>query len=195
MDVRHWMVVIGLLALSACGTVGSGDLSADERSVGSFNSLEVGDGINVDLTIDPAAASSVTVNYDDNLLDQVVTEVRGETLVIEFEGMVTILGGDRSVDVVVDSLERIEVSGGSDLQGSGTVDRYELRASGGSDVDLGDLEARSVEIDVSGGSDVRVYASESIEGEASGGSDVLVLGDPDRSRVDTSGGSDVDFDN
>lgn len=195
MDVRHWMVMLGVVALTACGTVGSGDVVTEDRAVGSFDSLDISEGIEVELTVDPGAAPSVVLHFDDNLLDQVVTELRGDTLVIEFEGMLSIVGGDRWVEVVADSLESIEVSGGSDLRGSGTVDGYELRVSGGSDVDLGDLEARSVDIDVSGGSDVRVYASDSIEGEASGGSDVMVLGDPARSRVDTSGGSDVDFDN
>ncbi len=195
MDVRHWVAMLGLIALTACGTVGSGDVVTEDRTVGSFDSLDISEGIEVELTVDPGASPSVVLHFDDNLLDQVVTELRGDTLVIEFEGMLSIVGGDRWVEVVADSIESIEVSGGSDLRGSGTVDGYELRVSGGSDVDLGDLEARSVEIDVSGGSDVRVYASESIEGEASGGSDVMVLGDPDRSRVDTSGGSDVDFDN
>lgn len=195
MDVRHWMVMLGVVALTACGTVGSGDVVTEDRAVGSFDSLDISEGIEVELTVDPGAAPSVVLHFDDNLLDQVVTELRGDTLVIEFEGMLSIVGGDRWVEVVADSLESIEVSGGSDLRGSGTVEGYALRVSGGSDVDLGDLEARSVEIDVSGGSDVQVYASDSIEGEASGGSDVMVLGDPARSRVDTSGGSDVDFDN
>ena len=45
-----------------------------------------------------------------------------------------------------------------------------------------------------GGADVEVFATASVEGEASGGSNVRVVGDPDRSRIDTSGGADVDYD-
>jgi hypothetical protein len=60
---------------------------------------------------------------------------------------------------------------------------------------LSDLVAETVEVDASGGADVRVHASASIDGEASGGADVRIYGDPDHSRVDTSGGADVDYEN
>ena len=95
--------------------------------------------------------------------------------------------------VVVDSIERIDISGGADLEGSGNVAGYSLSASGGADADLADLIAVDVDVDVSGGADARIFASGSVEGDASGGADLTVLGDPAQSRVDTSGGADVDF--
>ena len=187
-------VVSLCLATAACGTIGSGEVVSEDRSVGSFDSLEVSDGVDVELLVDPAAVPSVSVSIDDNLLDQLVTEVRGSTLVIEFDGSVTILSGDHLVSVTLGSLERIDASGGADLTGTGLDDEYRVEASGGADVDLSDLEAKAVEVDVSGGADVRVFATESIEGEVSGGANVTVFGDPDRSRIDTSGGADVEYD-
>ncbi len=47
-----------------------------------------------------------------------------------------------------------------------------------------------MEIDVSGGSDVQVFATDSITGKASGGSDVEVFGRP-VSNVDESGDAEV----
>ena len=182
------------IAAAACGTIGSGDVVSEERDIGSFDSLEISDGVNVELLVDPGAVPSVSVSIDDNLLDQLVTEVRGSTLVIEFDGSVTILSGDHLVSVTIDSVERIDASGGADLTGTGLDDEYRVEASGGADVDLSDLEAKAVEVDVSGGADVRVFATESIEGEVSGGANVTVFGDPDRSRIDTSGGADVEYD-
>ena len=104
-------VTLGLMVV-ACGTVGSGDLVTESRSVGSFDGLDVSEGINVNLLVDPGAVPSVSVTFDDNLLSKLVTEVRGGTLVIEFDGSVSILGSGRFVDVTVDSLDSIEVSGG-----------------------------------------------------------------------------------
>jgi hypothetical protein len=167
---------------------------SEDRNVGSFDSLDISAGVNVELLVDPGAATTVSVSVDDNLLDQLVTEVRGSTLVIEFDGAVTIFAGDHLVSVAVGSLKRIDASGGADLSGTGTTDAYLVDASGGADVDLSDLEARDVEVFVSGGADVRVFATDSVEGEASGGAHVTVFGDPDRSRIDTSGGADVDYD-
>ena len=182
------------LASTACGTVGSGDVVSEDRNVGSFESLDISAGVNVELVVDPGADTAVSVSVDYNLLEQLVTEVRGSTLVIEFEGQVTMVVGDHLVQVTVGSLDAIDISGGADLTASGTTDGYRLDASGGADADLSDLEARDVEVDVSGGADVRVFATDSVEGKASGGANVTVVGDPDRSRIETSGGSDVDYD-
>ena len=187
-------VTLGLMVV-ACGTVGSGDLVTESRSVGSFDGLDVSEGINVNLLVDPGAVPSVSVTFDDNLLSKLVTEVRGGTLVIEFDGSVSILGSGRFVDVTVDSLDSIEVSGGADLNGSGTATDYRLSASGGADVDLAGLDAANVEVDISGGANARVFASVSVVGEASGGAALTVSGDPDQSGIDTSGGANVDFEN
>ncbi|HSR43934.1 MAG TPA: DUF2807 domain-containing protein [Acidimicrobiia bacterium] len=187
-------VTLGLMVV-ACGTVGSGDLVTESRSVGSFDGLDVSEGINVNLLVDPGAVPSVSVTFDDNLLSKLVTEVRGGTLVIEFDGSVSILGSGRFVDVTVDSLDSIEVSGGADLNGFGTATDYRLSASGGADVDLAGLDAANVEVDISGGANARVFASVSVVGEASGGAALTVSGDPDQSGIDTSGGANVDFEN
>lgn len=193
--MRRVTLLTVAVTLVGCGTVGSGDAVTERRTVDSFDSLDISAGINVELVVEPGAAQSVEVFFDDNLLDKVVTEIRGDTLVVQFDGSVSIFGSGRYVSVVAGELIDIEVSGGADLTGSGEADSYVLRASGGADVDLADLVAESVEVDASGGSDVRIYASESVEGEASGGSNVRIYGDPARSRVDTSGGADVDYEN
>lgn len=187
-----WIAALALV-VSACGTIGSGDMVTEDRAVGAFDSLDISEGITVELLVDPGAVPSVSVLFDENLQDKVITEVRGSTLVIEFDGSVSILGNGRLVNVVVGRLGSIEISGGANLDGTGTVASYRLSASGGADADLAGLEARSVEVDAGGGANVRVFASESVEGEASGGANVTVVGDPDRARIDTGGGADVNY--
>jgi len=184
-----------VLLTAACGAAGSGDLVTENRDVGNFESIDVSAGIDVVLTIDAGADPSVSVTYDDNVIDDVETRVSGTTLNIRYRENFVIrnIGGGRIVEVTMPSVQEIELSGGSDLTGSGEVDTYRLTASGGSDADLEALEAQDVVLDVSGGSDVRVFASSSVEGEASGGSDVTVYGGPERVLIDTSGGSDVNL--
>lgn len=184
-----------LVMAAACGVAGSGNLVTEQRDVGSFDSIDVSAGIDVVLTVDAGANPSVTVTYDDDVIDDVETQVIGTTLNIRYRQNVVIrnIGGGRIVEVTMPSVDEIELSGGSDLRGSGEADTYRLTASGGSDADLGDLEARDIVLDASGGSDVRVFASSSVEGEASGGSNVTVFGGPDRVMIDTSGGSDVNL--
>jgi len=193
--VKKSVVAAGALLLAiplaACNP-GSGDLATETRQVGDFDSIEASDAVNVELTVESGAETSVSVTYDDNLIDQIVTDVRGSTLEISIEGSVSTIGGGRFVAVTVGSLETIAVSGAVDVRGRGQLDSYELVASGASDVDFGDLDATDVTIEVSGASDVTLHASESVTGEVSGASDVIVEGDPSSVRVETSGASDFD---
>jgi hypothetical protein len=115
--------------------------------------------------------------------------------VIEFSGSITSFGGrGRAVYVVADSIERIEVSGGANLSASGAIGRYELEASGGANVDLSGLEATSVDVQISGGANAEVLATDQIEGDASGGANLTVVGSPESVAIDTSGGANVDVD-
>ena len=184
------------LLLAACdGEVASGELVTEERSVDPFDSLDIRDGVNVELTVDSGADRSVSVTYDDNLLDNVITRVSGDTLVIEFSGSVTSFGGrNRVVDVVVDSIDQIELSGGANLTASGSIAGYTVEASGGANADLSDLQAGKIEVRVSGGANVEVFATEEIEGEASGGANLTVVGSPGTVAIDTTGGANVDID-
>ncbi len=182
------------LAATACGITGSGDMVTEERDVGDFDRIDVSAGIDVILTVESGSEPSVTVTYDDNIIDDVITEVRGTTLVIQYRNNFTFVGGlgsDRVVEVVTDSLEDIELSGGSSVVASGQIDAYTLEASGGANADLRDLEADEVDVDASGGANVDLYASDMVTGDASGGANVTVYGDPSDVRVDTSGGADV----
>jgi len=102
-------------------------------------------------------------------------------------------GGGRYVSVVVDSLESLEISGASNLDGVGEIDSYRLLASGAADVDLRDVIASDISIEISGSSDVSIHASNSVAGEFSGASDVTIYGDPSNVRVDTGGTSDLEL--
>ena len=188
--------VVTLTACGFCGVhsgvEGSGNLVTEIREVGSFTRIAVSGGANVELTVDPSLRQSVSVTYDDNVLDFIVTRVSGNTLIIDTEGSFrTTGGGRRYVTVVTDRIEVIKASGGADVIGNGVTESYRLRASGGSDVDLLNLRASLVEIDASGGTDVWVFASESITGEASGAAEVEVYGSPANVDISKSGVAEV----
>ncbi|MCH7901569.1 MAG: DUF2807 domain-containing protein [Acidobacteria bacterium] len=178
------------LVLSAC-TTGSGDIVTEDRTVDDFDRIEISSAVTVELVVEPGAETTVSVAYDDNLIDRVKTEVRSATLFISVDGNIAASGDRRFVSVTVDSLEAIEVSGAVDLKGSGEVNTYDLAVSGASDVDLRDLIANEVTIQVGGASEVSIWASQSVTGDVSGASDVTVHGDPGTVNVETSGVSDL----
>ena len=181
--------VMSALVLSAC-TTGSGDIVTEDRTVDDFDRIEISSAVTVELVVEPGAETTVSVAYDDNLIDRVKTEVRSATLFISVDGNISV-GGGRLVSVTVDSLEAIEVSGAVDLKGSGEVNTYDLAVSDASDVDLRDLIANQVTIQVDGASEVSIWASQSVTGDVSGASDVTVHGDPSNVNVETSGAYDL----
>ena len=93
--------------------------------------------------------------------------------------------------LTVDSIEAIDVSGAVELRGPGEVDTYDLAVFGASDVDLRDLTASEVDIEVDGASELSIWASRSVTGDVSGASEVTVHGDPGNVNVEPSGASDL----
>ena len=177
--------------LAACGPAGSGNIVSQERETERFENIEVSGGIDLTLTVDSAAGTSVTVIYDENLLDRIVTEVEGTTLVIRSGASFNAFGSGRRVEVTTAALGELAVSGGSDVDAAGSLDTLVVGASGGSDLDLSDLVVDSMVIDASGGSDVTVNVTGEIVGNVSGGSDLVIGGEPARQDIEVSGGADV----
>jgi hypothetical protein len=184
-------ILMASTLLTACGPSGSGNLVTEAREVGEFTSLEVSGGIDLRLTVDPSATTSVSVIYDDNLLDRIVTEVDGDTLTVRSRGPFNVFGSGRIVEVTTPTLQSLTASGGSDVDGTGATESLAVEVSGGADLDLGDLVAGTVVLRASGGADVTVNVTDEISGEASGGADVTVRGDPVNQSIDVSGGADV----
>ncbi|HEY6910927.1 MAG TPA: head GIN domain-containing protein [Myxococcales bacterium] len=84
-------------------------------------------------------------------------------------------------------------SGGARVQLSGAADSVRLHISGGTRVRAASLSARAVNVHGSGGASAEIRASDVVRGSLSGGSTVHLIGRAS-SRVSTSGGSSVDFD-
>ncbi|MBX2816546.1 MAG: DUF2807 domain-containing protein [Saprospiraceae bacterium] len=189
----------------------------EDRNVGSFDAIEVGGGIDLQMT--QGNGHEVRVEAREKDMDNIVTEVSGGTLRIRMKkntrsnwnwGKNT---GQIVVYATFRDLEALKASGGSDVIAKGTIegDFLEIESSGGSDIELevrynamecngsggADLDlggsVREIRIDASGGSDIearRLQVTEECIISASGGSDthITVNGDLD---VSASGASDV----
>ena len=170
----------------------------------------------MDVIIDPTAAHSVVVTFDDNLIDKVVTRVSGNTLILEIDGSVNLTGSaDRGVAVTMNEMDALgasgacdvavtganseltalEASGASNIKVTGATTSYELNASGASNVNARDLIAADIQLDVSGASSADVSATGTVIGSVSGASSLDVYGDPSSVLVDSSGASSVDVNN
>ena len=183
---------------------GSGDLVKQERSVKDFTGVSFSHAIHTEIR--RGGAYSVVVEADDNVIDRVKTDVRGDLLKVTMDGNsfenVTV-----NVTITMPSLQelrgsgaargqisgfredkmRIDFSGAAHLEFSDTtVGELALEASGAIRLDLDDLQARTADIDVAGASNVSLHVTEEVSGDVSGASNVRNKGGAN-TRVNSSG--------
>lgn len=185
---------------------GSGTAKAETRAVGDFRAVYVGGATDAVIEVGPKA--SLRIETDDNLLSNVIAEVRNGTLEVRYkEPASTRLG--LKVWITVPALEAVDCSGASSVDVKGLrADRFAVDCSGASkvvlkgrakelavdlsgasDLDAGGLESEVVEVDASGASRAKVRASRRLAGEASGASAIEYAGDPREVEVETNGAS------
>ncbi len=165
----------------------------EDRSVGNFDAVSVGYGI--DLYLHQSEKTSVSVKAKKGIMEYIITEVRNGTLVIKVDNWKK-AKGKMEVTIYVPELNEISASGGSDVYGKGNwkMDDIEINLSGGSDFEM-ELTANSVECNASGGSDIDLMGSaDKINISCSGGSDVEAKNFVVKhGYVSASGGSDVEI--
>ena len=227
------LLVLSVLLLAGCTTGvvvrGSGAVVERDISIGTFDAIEASNAFRVHYT--PGAGPALTVRADDNLVDDVVAEVRGSTLVLRLDGVNTIGGVTLEADVSGPPVARLEASGASDmtiieplagdrlevvatgasrLDGTvdasrldvevsgasrvvldGTADEVRANVSGASRLNLPDLQAGTVDANVSGASTADVTASGAITYDVSGASRLTYGGDGGLGTGRTSGASSV----
>ncbi|WP_022821778.1 head GIN domain-containing protein [Hymenobacter norwichensis] len=203
------LATTALVGLSACSSV-----AQQQRSVGSFQMVKASGAIN--LYVRQGPTTKVEVDADQDVLESVKTEVRGNTLTIYRDKNFSLTQMLRSktvkVYITTPQLAGIEVSGASDVKGETPIsaDDFRINASGASDVTL-TLNAKSLTTNASGASDVRLdgrverqqvdisgssdyrasdLRSRTASVQASGASDAYVYVD-DELQAHSSGASDV----
>jgi hypothetical protein len=185
-----------LAALGCAGTaqVGSGEVVTEAYDVSGFNRLDVSSAVRVDLSQDGEESVSVETNSD--LLEYLVVEVRAGTLYVGLNDRgrrLTINPTDGiHFTIGVDELERLEVSGASDVAaGPLSADDFVLSVGGASDVQIEALDVDSARIEASGSSDVSVsdLQTDKLDVAASGASTVEVSGEAVEQVSDVEGAS------
>lgn len=193
------LILSTLTAQAQNKVIGNGNIITQNRTVSSFDAIEVSDGWDIILTQNGKHA--LKIESHENFMEHVVTEVVGGTLKIYATNRLSInWKNDRQhrkkIYVSFVNLKSIRASGGSDVEATQVIQAKDLsiNLSGGSDLERFILKANSLNGKLSGGSDVSI-AFETIQKinlVASGGSD-LVLRDisGNACKLDISSGSDA----
>lgn len=99
-------------------------------------------------------------------------------------------GSDIKLELEAREVE-LQASSGSDASLKGSARRLHAKASSGSDINAYEFEVENAVLELSSGSDVKIWVTGSLEVDASSGSDVYYKGDPQLMNINTSSGSDV----
>ena len=195
------MAIAALLALftSSCafdinfgeGKRGNGEVVEERREVvANFTEVHASEGLDVFVT--QGTDFKITVEADENIIDLIGTDIRDGRLkvhAIENIGRAT-----KNVYVTLPDISELNSSSGADLivQNTISVDRIELDASSGSDLE-GEVNAEEVIADASSGADIKVSGrTDVLYADASSGSDIKARGlVTKRCTADASSGADI----
>ena len=114
-----------LVLLSACifqsceRKSGSGNIERQDRKVGEFSGVDVGGGFEVE--IKQGSSYKVRVEADDNILEDIETEVSGGVLTIEYRKGVDINDATMKVYVETPSLRSVDASASATVKVEGIL--------------------------------------------------------------------------
>ncbi|MBK8302740.1 MAG: DUF2807 domain-containing protein [Chloracidobacterium sp.] len=195
-------------SLNFKGVKGSGNMSAEDRSISGFHGIDVGGVYQVEITAQKEY--SVRIEADDNLLPLIQTEVNDGILKIESERRISpkskirIIIGAPNIDklevsgvanVTLNDLKNsdltIDSSGASKIKLTGETAKLTVDVSGATKIDAETLTAGNANIEASGACNVTVNVSGELRADASGASRIIYGGSPTNIIKDTSGASKV----
>lgn len=188
MKLRLLPVVGAVLLLSvgtACSSSSSDSSEAASQgvvSVDSFNGLDVGTDVAVELTVKPGSTQKVEVEASSG---SVTTEVSDQVLTLGQNG------DDGKATITIPELKSIRLTDGSILTATGEADTYSLTLVSGTEARAKDLKAKTVNVDFTSGSIAEISATDTVTGTLNDGSELTVSGGADTSSVQVGDGSEV----
>jgi len=207
--------IVLLLAMMLVVQVSQAQSVREERKLSSYDAVKVSTGI--DLYIRQGNKQQVTVEADEDDLEDLVTEVRGGELSIYFESNSSFWDwSNRSatVYVTVTDIKAITSSSGSDVMGETIIvaEDIQLESSSGANMKL-QIKARRLTAESSSGSEMELSGeAEEFDGRSSSGSDLdareltakkatvrassgsdLAISVVDEIDADASSGSDISY--
>ncbi|QCR24022.1 head GIN domain-containing protein [Pontibacter sp. SGAir0037] len=133
---------------------GNGNIQAQNRNVSGFKGINVSGGFAVEIT--QGNSESLRIEAEENLLGNIVTEVKGGVLHIYNEGSISTNKGMKAY-ITIRELNSIDISGGVKVTGNSTFKTKAMKfdMSGASKVKLA-LDADRLNADMSGASKVEL---------------------------------------
>jgi len=200
---------LAMLLLSGChwvGVKGNGNIKTETRPIEAFTKVQADGAFEITWAAAPAGALSITT--DENLMEYMRTTLSGETLKVEW---IKPLKGTRGIKVNIASPTLsgvnlngavrlvasglsgpelvIEANGATRIALEGNVNAMAADLNGASRLDAESLEARAIELSISGAGKAEVNATQVLKVTVSGAGKVTYLGNPQVTKEINGAGS------
>jgi hypothetical protein len=218
---RFPLIVALALAVPGCGstTIGSGISATEVRAATGATALDAR--MWLDTTVRIGSASEVAVTCDDNLLDEIITEVVDGALVIRerldlgsvttnvpcdavvelpaYERILNGGAGNMTLEGDFAALPDLRATGSGPITGDGAITDLEVLLVGGSGgVELAQVDTSDLEVRQPGSGNIRIDALDAVSVDVDNGSSgsTQLAGSADSAIIDVSGSGrflDKDF--
>lgn len=146
-----FLAILLLTRLSSAQNIqGNGNIQTQSREIGDFDRIQSSGPFDISLT--QGDASSVKVEADENLLPYIITEAKGNTLVLKTKKNINIEPSHKiTVEVTVKNLEEVKMNGAGALKSTNALrpDHLSITVSGSGNIDL-TLKSNALRLDISG---------------------------------------------
>ena len=153
------------------GEKGNGNVQKQDREIKSFSVISASSGL--DVYVVQGDKESLTVEADENLMEHIITRVKGDELILKVDGNIR-RATKMSVYVTLVNVHEINVSSGADLETRGLINasNLDISVSSGADAKM-EINAKELSCSVSSGADARLQGkADYFAGKASSGSDL-----------------------
>lgn len=192
-------LVIGLAGCSISGYTskvkGSGVVKTEKRSLASFSALDVSCPTSVEVRCQ--GSQSLEISGDDNIVQLITTEVKGDTLYIRsstdydphdklrisvstpnLKKFVFAGAGEADLSDVKNDRMEILLSGAGSINASGETKEADISLSGAGSVDAKNLHAVDANVNSTGVGSVDIYATGQLDAKTSGIGEINYYGSP-----------------
>ncbi len=158
-------LIIMSITLTSCvidgwdqGISGNGNVVEEDRNVTGFTGVQVSTGIDVFLT--QGKNFKVTVEADENLMEVILTELKGDMLVVKTDRVNIRRAKSKKVHITLPDLTELKISSAGDCKGLTpfTCDFLRLGISSAGDLSL-EVDAEEIHLDISSSGDARISGS------------------------------------
>ena len=140
---------------------GNGNIETEERNLALFNGIRVSSGINVELK--QGENQSVFVQADENILQYIITEIKGDVLRIGIEQNITIVNKSVKLMITMKEIKSLQASSSGNLTGVSPIkaDMLEIRTSSGGNMDI-DVAANKINVKTSSGGNASLRGNSNV---------------------------------